>query len=118
MNDNLPEIGISAEIGEIAATMTTRAVENTENFIFRTIAPYCERATETKISKAELTDALMKQKARKPIYDAPILEAVRAYCPTCGRPVDAGKYNGKEFENNYCAHCGQKIDFEGGGADE
>lgn len=105
MNDNLPEIGICAEISEIAATMTKRAVEESENFIFQTIAPYCERITETKISKAELADALMKQKARKPIR-----EQWRSVCPICG----AGIYRGE----NYCGMCGQKIDFEGGGADE
>lgn len=113
MNDNLPEIGICAKIGEIAATMTTRAVEDTENFIFQTIAPYCERITETIISKAELTDALMKQKAREPIVGQ-----WRSICPVCGATLFAGNYNGKEFENHYCARCGQKIDFEGGGADE
>lgn len=104
MNDNLPEIGICAEISEIAATMTTRAVEESENFIFQTIAPYCERITETKISKAELADALMKQKARKPIR-----EQWRSVCPTCG----AGIYRGEFAKPNYCGMCGQKIDFEG-----
>lgn len=118
MNDKLPEIGISPEITDFTARITTRAVETAEEFIFQTIAPFCDQITEQRISKAELTAALMKQRAQKPVYDAPIFEAVRKCCPTCGRPVDAGKYNGKEFENHYCAHCGQKIDFEGGGADE
>lgn len=113
MNDNLPEIGVCAEISEIAATMTTRAVEETDNFVFRTIAPYCERITETKISKAELTDALMKQKARKPIR-----EPWRSVCPVCRGTLFAGNYDGKSFENHYCPRCGQKIDFEGGFANE
>lgn len=109
MNDNLPEIGICAEISEIAATMKTRAVEESENFIFQTIAPYCERITETKISKAELADALMKQKARKPLGNS-----YPQKCPVCG----AGIYRGEFVKPNYCGMCGQKIDFEGGGADE
>lgn len=113
MNNYLPEIGISAEIGEIAATMTTRAVEDAENFIFRTIAPYCERIMETKISKAELTDALMKQRERKPIR-----EPWRSVCPVCRGTLFAGNFDGKEFENHYCPRCGQKIDFIGGFANE
>jgi len=126
MNDNLPEIGICAEISEIAATMTTRAVEESENFIFQTIAPYCEQITETKISKAELTAALMKQRAR-PLIDDETSTVNR--CPGChvvintryfgGRRKLISKTNGVRYvdiggctyDANYCPVCGQKLDF-------
>ena len=113
MNDRLPEIPIDPDIGEFAATMTTRAIEETDEFIFRTISPFCERITEMRISKAELTAALMKQKARKPIR-----EQWRSACPVCRATLFAGEFDGKEFENHYCPRCGQKIDFEGGFANE
>ena len=113
MNEKLPEITLSPEILDFTTKITTRAVEETDNFIFRTILPYCEQITEMEISKAELSAALMKQRERKPIR-----EPWRSVCPVCRGTLFAGNYDGKEFENHYCPRCGQKIDFEGGFANE
>ena len=126
MNDNLPEISISVEIGEIAAIMTTRAVESAEDFIFQTIAPFCERITEQRISKAELTAALMKQRARPLLADE--ISTVNR-CPGCRVVINTRYFGGRQrliskangvryvdiggctYDANYCPVCGQKLDF-------
>lgn len=126
MNDNLPEITLSPEITDFTAKITTRALESAEDFIFQTIAPFCDRITEQRISKAELTAALMKQRAR-PLIDDPISTVNR--CPGCrvvintryfgGRQRLISKANGVQYvdiggqtyDANYCPVCGQKLDF-------
>lgn len=124
MNDKLPEIGISPEIPCFTTKIITRAIESTEEYIFQTISPYCERITETKISKAELTDALMKQKAR-PLIDDEISSVNR--CPGCRVVINTRYFGGRQkliskkngvryvdiggctYDANYCPVCGQKI---------
>ena len=104
-----PEIPIMPEVAEFSATITTRAIEDADNFIFRTISPFCNRIADMEISKNELAAALTKQRALKPIR-----EQWRSVCPVCRGTLFAGNFDGKEFENHYCPRCGQKVDFEGG----
>lgn len=44
---------------EITYKIVTEVQETMDEFIFTTIQPFCERVVQRKISKQELTDALM-----------------------------------------------------------
>ena len=100
MNNEMPEITSNVE------KMIFQIAEEQDRFIFKTISPYCSRIVQHEISKNEITRALMKEKARKPVPDG-----WRELCPVCGAQIFRGNYNGREFENNYCAKCGQRLDF-------
>ena len=98
------------ELVSVFETLIYKAREEYDKFVFSIISPFCiaTMQTETEISKEKLADALLKQKPRKPARDA-----WRHICPVCGSTLYAGKFDGRDFENHYCAKCGQKIDFKG-----
>ena len=101
--------GVSEDINTAFDTtmrVITTAREEQSDFIFRIISPFCSRIIEHEISKEELTFALTKQNPMKPVPDG-----FRELCPSCGASVLHGHFNGREFENKYCARCGQRIDF-------
>lgn len=97
-----------SDVFDYAAKVTMTARETAEAFIFETVYPFCVKTTETTVKKSELAEALLRQKPRKPIADE-----FRDICPVCGATLLRGKYTGRDFENHYCAKCGQKIDFMG-----
>lgn len=103
MNNEKPEIT------SIVEKMVFQIAEEQDRFIFKTISPYCSRIVQHEISKNEITRALLKEKGRKPVH-----EGWRELCPVCGAQIFRGNYNGREFENNYCAKCGQRMDFSAG----
>lgn len=46
----------------IVNSIITEAAEKYDEFVFRTIQPYCEKTMEMKISKEQLIDAIRLQK--------------------------------------------------------
>ena len=93
-------------IDNITSKIFTQAVEEYDKFVFETISPFCSRVARSEISKDELTTALLKEKPAKPVPDG-----WRDLCPMCGAQIFRGNFNGREFENHYCAKCGQRLDF-------
>ena len=98
-------------IDNITSMIFTQAIEEYDKFVFETISPFCSRVTRSEISKDELTTALLKEKPAKPVPDG---WHGRDLCPMCGAQIFRGNFNGREFENHYCAKCGQRLDFTAG----
>lgn len=93
-------------VDNIASRIFTQAIEEYDKFVFETISPFCSRVARSEISKDELTTALLKDKPAKPVP-----AGWRDLCPMCGAQIFRGNFNGREFENHYCAKCGQRLDF-------
>ena len=85
-----------------------KVAEEHDKFIFSILSRYCGESAGLEVDKGQLITAVLKQRAQKPEY-----VAGRVICPACGSMADAGKFDGRDFENHYCAKCGQKIDFKG-----
>lgn len=54
-------------IDEIMYKISTEVTESQEEFIFETVRPYCENIVQMKISKKDLTEALLLWKEAKKI---------------------------------------------------
>lgn len=61
--------------------------------------------------------ALEKQIPKKPNFEQKGLLGVKMWhCPVCNKEI-ISDWN-KDFANNYCHHCGQKLDWEEGGTSD
>lgn len=67
------------EIEKLVINVTETIEENRENIIIKTVAPYLERVTEQKISKAELRQMVRAWASWKSFRNGDLL-----YCPCCG----------------------------------
>lgn len=76
--------------------------ETHEEFIFKTINPYCENIAEMKIKKQFLKKALLNYKER----DIQFRDGFEI-CPTCFAVLPKEKTIGKS--ELYCMDCGQHI---------
>lgn len=57
-------------INEMMYKISTEVTESQEEFIFETVRPYCENIVQMKISKKDLTEALLLWKEAKKILHA------------------------------------------------
>lgn len=91
-----------------------QVIETEDEFIFRTLYPYCNDILETKISKETLKKALVHSKDLVPLqveleadgYADGELVYDYGKCPKCGWQFEEGD---KDWEEPYCCHCGQKL---------
>jgi hypothetical protein len=75
-------------------------------------APYFGSGDMEAIKKA-----LEKQIAKKPNFEQKGLLGVKMWhCPVCNKEI-ISDWN-KDFANNYCHHCGQRISWEEGGTSD
>ena len=71
-----------------------KAVEEMDEFIFRTIQPFCEQITERHISKKDLADALMKATPKHVLTELDKDNFPDYFkCPDCGQAL---KWNKEE----------------------
>lgn len=63
-------------INSMVETIATKVMEDTENFIFVTITPYCKEITKREISKKDLACALTQYFSKEPCEDAISRDAV------------------------------------------
>ena len=86
------------EFDRIASRIMMDVQETTEEFIFKTIYPFSQTATQTIISKEFLVEALNKQNPAFVICGEG-LELDK--CPKCLQYVSTSC--------NYCPRCGQRL---------
>lgn len=65
----------------------------------------------------DILEAIQKQVAKKPNIEQKGLLGVKMWhCPVCNKEI-ISDWN-KDSANNYCHHCGQKLDWEEGGTSD
>ena len=104
----MKEVTVTANPLETIDSVTVRATETMDEFIFEVISEWYMFKTQRKISKEELLEALTKRKPVKPLWPEEV-----AFCGACTKgivgwddPVDG------ECRDNYCRLCGQKVDWD------
>ena len=81
--------------------------ENEEEFIYKSIAPYCETIVEKRLSKKELENILRKgmQALKKGKWrEKYIGGCMYDVCSECGQKITTGY-----FKFNYCPNCGAEM---------
>lgn len=77
-------------------------LEKEDEIIFRRLAEHCQQYTDIKVSKAELKEAITKQRPMKP--NRYYFNKYLCKCGNCCKTLDI-------TEHDYCPQCGQKIDW-------
>ena len=90
----------SDDVARSIEYISMKAIETEEDFMFRTVSPFCTTITKYRISKQDLVTALSRQKAMEPFKS---LEGNYA-CRNCLVKIVNG--------NNYCPVCGQKVKWK------
>ena len=73
-----------------------KMMETEEEFIFKTVRPFCKDVVQHKIGKKDLETAIIKHIAQSRIYDHG-----KWKCPSCQCDVYASQ--------DYCGFCGQHM---------
>lgn len=87
---------IGLAVSEFESGFQTKVVEDTEQFLFKTVQPFCETVVEHRIKKKDLVEALTKHSEKARIFNAGRFE-----CPVC--------HNHVYSEQKYCDECGQHM---------
>lgn len=93
------------DVTQYTNQIITRAIETEEDFIFRTIEPWCSEIAERKISKKDLKKALELLKKQEPIE--PLFNEHHVYvsdsfmCGACHHFI--------KFHARYCEDCGRAV---------
>lgn len=107
------------DMTKVVEEIAMQAKENQEEFIFKTIHPYCENILQMKINKEELNRIILRgvrPKGKWILNDYQGVQAVgylRYHCSECGREI-CSKYHGKISllkEYPYC-HCGAEMEMK------
>lgn len=89
----------SEDVARSIEHISMKVIETEEDFMFRTVSPFCTAITKYRISKQDLVTALSKQKKMEPFKS---LEGNYA-CRSCLSKIVNG--------NNYCPVCGQAVEW-------
>lgn len=96
-NGKIPE----APIQNLTAQIALEVEETTEEFIFKTIWPFCQEVTQRVVSKKDLEQALIHYFPKRRIVKNG--ERVKYYeCPTCGGDI--------RKDQQFCDECGQRLE--------
>ena len=104
----MKEVNCTANGMETFDSITIRAVETMDEFIFEVISEWYMVKTQRQISKETLLEALTKQKPVKPLWPEEV-----ALCGACEKGIIGwdDDITGEEVRHNYCYICGQKVDW-------
>lgn len=98
------EFDLTKMVEEIAM----QAEENQEEFIFKTIQPYCENIIQMKINKKELKQILLNGIQKPKIgcwIDVETLDSALWHkCSECGET--------EFYATDFCPNCGAKMEVE------
>ena len=92
------------DLDGFVSKVVTTVDETVDDFIFRTIEPFCSNITQRTISKKELCEAITKQCPKRPIKTCENRVGSVYSCPECLTPLVGNA--------NYCFSCGKKIKWE------
>ena len=88
------------EPNKFVTTIQVEAAEEYDRFIFKTIQPFCELATQREVKKEDLEQALIHYFPKHRIVKDG--KKVKFYkCPTCGSTVRS--------KQKFCDECGQNL---------
>ncbi len=104
---DLPNPG---EFETFTARLMVKAQEEADEFIFQTIRPFCEDATQFFVSKNDLKAALImyygNQKPEEPIHSD-----YGDSCPKCGNSII--RYPPPDgIESSFCPFCGKAVKWD------
>ena len=96
------------DITKVVEEMSIQIMVSEEDFIFKTIRPYCENILQRKINRKELEQIILRG-AKKGKWIATENEEMNIagyYCSCCDLPMET------EEKTDYCPNCGAKMEDE------